>query len=159
MHDISQLIRDHEKLYDMANELVEVTASSEEKPIDAFALLRQLALTLDDHLAAERDFLSPAAGKQLAQKLGAELEAFEQEFRDLSAEWSTYLHEWTIENITVDWRNFDHATRWVMDRLCSRIERENDLLYPLALHYGHIRLRDPVSASENAVFRNQGADI
>lgn len=158
MHDIEQLIREHEHLDDLAGQILELTALPQPQAEEAFALLRHIALLMDDHLAVERDFLTPAANKPHAAKLANELRAFDEDFRLLMEEWSTYLQEWTIENIEIDWRNFDHASQWVIGQMRARIARENDLLYPLALHFGQIRLRDPATPAQRP-FTATGADI
>jgi hypothetical protein len=145
MLSIDRLIEEHDTMDDMANELMELVRSSEPKANEAFSLLRRLSACLDEHLAGEAGFLYSDHLRSSSARLEEEVLAFEKTFEDLKLEWSTYLHEWMPDNIELDWRNFDHATQWVMGRLRARITQENDILYPLALHYGRIRLRDPSS--------------
>ncbi len=159
MLSIDRLIEEHEAKDDMAQMLMELVCSSEPKTYEAFSLLRRLAACLDEHLAGEAGFLYSDHLRASPARLEEEVLAFEEAFEDLKQEWSTYLHEWTPDNIELDWRNFDHTTQWIMRRLRTRIAQENDILYPLALHYGRIRLRDPSSAGPKPAFSATGAYI
>ncbi|MEZ5654309.1 MAG: hemerythrin domain-containing protein [Sphingobium sp.] len=141
MHDIQQLIAEHEKMDELAEELLTLVQSPDPWAGDAFALVRRLSACLDEHLAAENGILYADHYRAMPGRLESEVVAFERTFQDLSEEWSLYLREWTIDNIVADWRNFSHATQWLMTRLRERIAQENEILYPLALHHGLIRLR------------------
>ena len=141
MHNIEQLIEDHKILDTMAADLNSLVRGPHPCAESAYAMLRRLSACMDEHLSAEHGFLYDAHFRAAPGRLQSEVETFEREFRDLDEEWSLYLNEWTLENIEVDWRNFAHATLWVMGRFRDRIAQENDILYPLALHSGGIRLR------------------
>lgn len=141
MHTIERLIEEHKQLDDMARELMELSRSAEPRPLDAFTLLWKLSACLDEHLAGEAGFIYTDHLKVQPDRMDIEVAAFEAAFQDLVEEWSLYLKEWTLDNITIDWRNFDHATQWIIGRLRERIAQENDILYPLALQAGRIRLR------------------
>lgn len=142
MHTIERLIEDHRALDDMAREIIEMVQPAEPRAIEVFNRLRTLSACLDEHLASEAGFLYADHFQGTTGRLDEEVAAFDRAFADLKEEWTLYLQEWTPENIAIDWRNFAHATQWIMGRLRERIAQENDILYPLALHYGRIRLRE-----------------
>ena len=119
--------------------------------------MRRLAGCLDEHLAAEAGFLYASHYRAQPNRLEEEVMAFERDFQNLQEEWELYMSEWTIDNMSIDWRNFYHATLSVMQRFHARLMQENDILYPLALHYGRIRLRE--EGWEPAIFKNSGANI
>lgn len=144
MHTIQRLIQDHQAMDDMARDIMEmVSPSAPPRAIDAFNALRRLSACLDEHLAGEASFLYTDQLRAETSRLETEIAAFERDFEDLKQEWALYLHEWTPDNIAIDWRNYSHATLWIMNRLRARIMQENDILYPLALQQSRIRLRDP----------------
>jgi len=142
MQNIQRLIEEHELMDDMACELMDLVGSPEPEPMEAFTRMRRMAAFMDEHLKGEEDFLYTDHYRAMPNRLEEEVAAFERDYRDLTEEWSIYMSEWTLENITVDWRNYDHATQWVMGRLRKRIIQENEMLYPLALQHSRIRLRD-----------------
>jgi hypothetical protein len=143
MQNIGRLIEEHNHMDDMALDLMNLVRSPEQRALDAFTLLRRLSGSLDEHLAGEEGFLYADHFRAAPNRLEEEIIAFEHAFEDMKEEWSIYLAEWTLDNIMIDWRNFDHATQWIMGRLRERIAQENEILYPMALHYGRIRLQDP----------------
>lgn len=142
MHTIERLIQDHQALDNMALEIIEMVQPVEPRAIEVFNRLRSLSACLDEHLASEQGFLYADHFQAKTARLDEEVAAFERAFEDLKEEWALYLQEWTPDNIAIDWRNFSHATQWIMGRLRERIAQENDILYPLALQCGRIRLRD-----------------
>lgn len=146
MQNIQRLIEEHRQIDDLALGLVEIVQSPQPAPMEAFSTLRKLSACLDEHAASEEGFLYSDHMTVNAGQLEKEIEAFERAFQDLTEEWSIYVREWTPDNIEIDWHNFSHATQWVMERLRERIALENEILYPLALRHGRIKLRD--SASE-----------
>lgn len=141
MHDIEQLIEDHELLDNLARDLIDLVRSPPPCPENAYATLRRLSASVNEHLSVENGFLYGEHFRAKPGRLEQEVEAFERDFRHLDEEWPLYMREWTPENIAVDWLNFAHSTLWVMGRFRDRIAQENDILYPLALQSGRIRLR------------------
>jgi hypothetical protein len=141
MDDINRLIEEHQAMDDMARELIELARHSEPQPLEAFNAMRRLSACLDEHLAGEAGFLYRDHLAARPDRLEEEVRRFEADFADLTEEWTLYLREWTLDNIAIDWCNYAHATLWIMGRLRERIAQENDILYPLALHHGRIRLR------------------
>lgn len=136
MLDIASLIAEHDRLAQLSERLLRIATSGQGDATDAFLALRELACELDTHLAGED-------GAIYAHALGASgaVARFEAEFADLTAEWATYLREWTLENIHEDWDGFAYETARMMGRLTDRIAAENRLLLPLALKSGALRLK------------------
>lgn len=149
MHDIERLILEHKAMDGLAEYLLALVESSGPRAEEAFSLIRRLSACLDEHLAAEQSFLYANHFAAVPGRLDEEVTAFERTFADLKEEWALYLHEWTPDNISIDWRNFAHATQWIIRRLRERIAQENDILYPLALQKGRIRLRQPMQKSSS----------
>jgi hypothetical protein len=146
MHDIERLIQEHKAMDELAQDLLALVERPEPRVEEAFSLVRRLSACLDEHLAAEQGFLYANHLAAALGRLDEEVVAFERAFADLKEEWALYLLEWTPENIGIDWRNFAHATGWVIRRLRERIAQENDILYPLALQQCRIRLRPAARA-------------
>lgn len=159
MQSIERLIEEHELMDDMACELMSLVRLPEQQAMEAFTMMRRLSACMDEHLKGEEGFLYADHYRAAPNRLEEEVVAFERDYRDLTEEWSIYMSEWTIENITVDWRNYDHATQWVMGRFRERLAQENEILYPLALHYSRILFRDPDSTARRAIFNANGAYI
>ncbi|MBO9581207.1 MAG: hypothetical protein J7498_09985 [Sphingobium sp.] len=139
MQNFVELLKDHALILSATRSLTAITRSSAANSGAAFASLRQLARLLDSHLRTETEFIKVEHhfGKG---DFSALAEAHSERFDDLVAEWSTYLLEWTEDNIREDWATFAAATDWMVKRLEEQVETENELLYPAALRYGLIRL-------------------
>lgn len=129
MDDIMRQIEKHREMDQAAQGLLKLVASSTPQSFQAFALIVQLSTCLDTQNGAH------------SGRLNTEVAPFGCAFADLKEDWALYLHEWTTDTIELDWRNFAHATQWIIERLRKYIAQENDILYPLALQTGRIRLR------------------
>ncbi len=141
MHHIEQLIEDHELLDNLARDLIDSTRCTHPNPESAYAILRRLSVLMDEHLCAENGFLYDEHFRSKPGRLEKEVDSFIRDFRYLDEEWQLYMSEWTLDNIQMDWRNFVHATFSVIGRFRDRLAQENDILYPLALQCGRIKLR------------------
>jgi|GEM_PF-1176012 len=159
MQSIQRLIEEHDLMDDMAYDLMELVQSPEPQAIEAFTMMRRLAACMDEHVKGEEGVLYTDHYRAMPNRLEKEVVAFERNYQDLTEEWTIYMSEWSIENIAIDWRNFDHATQWVMGRFRARLEQENEILYPLALHYSRIRLRDPETVETISGFTACGPNI
>jgi hypothetical protein len=139
MQNFVELLKDHALILAATKSLKGVARTGEPAPEEAFRYLRQLARLLDSHLRAEGEFIATDHDcghddfAALAKEHG-------ERFDDLVSEWSTYLREWTLENIQHDWDSFVWATDWMVERLNEQVDAENESLYPAALRYGLIRL-------------------
>lgn len=142
MQDFATLIVEHDRMDAMAADLIAmVDAQDGHDPAEAYDKVRALALCLDTHLAHEDEYLYAGDAARTPALLDRAVGRLTTDFAALKAEWSTYLREWSEENISIDWPSFARATVWMMEQLRARIAFENAVLYPLALQYGRIRLR------------------
>ncbi|MBO9670134.1 MAG: hypothetical protein J7485_06430 [Sphingobium sp.] len=139
MQNFVELLKDHALILSATKSLTAITRASTADGSAAFASLRQLARLLDNHLRAEAEFIN-AENHFGKGDFAALAEQHGERFDDLVGEWSTYLLEWTEENIRADWPTFVEATDWMVGRLAEQVEAENQSLYPAALRYGLIRL-------------------
>lgn len=141
MIDFARLIKEHDHLDLVASRLTDAVSAGVAN-IHAMLLIRtDLVTELNAHLAAEDLHIYPGLiqGKDTsAAKLAGD---FVAEFSDLTSEWADYLESWSADAIRYDWALFADETRFMMKRLREWIQRENSLLYPLALRAGSIRLR------------------
>lgn len=141
MQNLAQLIEDHDTLAWGVKRLTEIASSPEPHAEQAYDQLRIFSDQLDAHLYAEADFIYADEMRKDPSRLDKEIIEFEQEFLDLKNDWHMYLTEWSEENMAVDWMEFSRHTLHMMGRLLERIEKENAVLYPLALQHARIRLR------------------
>lgn len=139
MQNFVELLKDHALILSATKSLTGITRTGQTDADAAFAALRQLARLLDNHLRAEAAFID--ANRRIGDgDFAALADQHGRRFDDLVGEWSTYLREWTEENIRADWLTFAEATDWIVARLNEQVEAENQSLYPAALRYGLIRL-------------------
>ena len=140
MQDYQTLLTEHDGMDALAEQLLEIARGT----CDVQAALEtraKLSVDLDDHLSREDSFLYDEAMGATRTSFPAAVLRFRQTFADLTADWSDYLRTWDADCITVDWAMFAAETTAITHRLRERIAEENDILYPLALHQSHIRLR------------------
>ena len=139
MQSFIELLKDHTLILSASAKLLAIVEEPKAAPGAAFDALRRLSAQLDAHLHAEDKFIrqDDDLGHKDFEALAAEHGA---KFDDLVSGWSTYLREWTEENIAEDWATFAFDTRHILARLDEQVEAENQALYPAALKHGLIRL-------------------
>lgn len=145
MTHIIRLIEDHQALDTCACTLAILAESPSPMPETAFDELQKFRHALQRHLHEESRFMQGRSGAGRAA-FARHAAAHEDRFADLVAEWEIYLTEWSQEAIGEDWAGFGTATRWMMRRLRDQIKAENEILYPLAVKHGAVRLRENVTA-------------
>ena len=136
-----QLMREHDKLAALAQELlarVNATALDIAGLIDLRTLLAGL---LANHLVIEDGAIYPKLTNNADYQVAQIARRFIDEFADIATVWGSYLDHWTAARIAEDLTGFQNATRTVVRRLTDRIRMENEQLYPLALRVGAIELR------------------
>jgi Hemerythrin HHE cation binding domain len=141
VQSIEQLIADHAQMEVIVRQLSTTAAGPPALAGDASMALEQLADALDQHLMREDSFIYTQALRDSQTVFGDAAEAFERAFLDLKRDWRAYLRNWSLTDMYAEWTTFRAETRHMMARLHQRISAENDLLYPLALQCGLIRLR------------------
>ena len=138
-----RLIADHDAIDKLA---YRIEAKIEEPEPDAAgteALLGDPSLAVSEHLAVEdRSVYAPLVGAKHDKPWRSEVD-FEAALQELRADWQTYLADWVVtDKIKGDWPAFAEETRAMMARLRQRVRDETDLIYPMAMQRGYIRLRE-----------------
>ena len=141
-----RLVAEHSAIDKLCRRLERAVEISQPDGVGAAALLGQLSLAVGEHLAAEdRSVYAPLIGAKHDKPWRAEVD-FEAAFQELRADWQTYLAEWvSTDTIESDWPTFAEETRAMMVRLRQRVRDETDLIYPMAMQRGYIRLREPAA--------------
>lgn len=130
--------RPYRKQHDELVDLVAVLAPSlgataaREHPDTARRALSQLWGKLTIHLAMEDDVLYPrllSCGDALAE---AKALSFSDEMGPLRSRFEEFLARWTEVSIARDASGFSAETHALIRALTTRIDRENNELYPIA---------------------------
>lgn len=142
MHSFHQLLVEHQSLDEEAKALIEHISGDSANAQAAYIQLIRIARALDDHLTHEDTFLYSRVMRESDLLMEEAVAAFEQAFEDLKQDWDHYLGAWPLQRISAQWPVFQNWTQRMMSRLRERIAQENEVLYPLALRFGHISLID-----------------
>ena len=135
MDGIDKMRQQHDAAEEMAAGMVGRIAAyrDEYDAVPILRLLRKLHALLRVHFAYEDSTLYPAMigskdveAAALAQKFHDELGSLADDFEDLARRWST------CTEIAMEFEAFSIEATALLSALAARIERENDLLYPLA---------------------------
>ncbi len=140
MQDYQTLIAEHDRLDGFAINMMAIVAGPR-NPDGAIAARATLSIDLEDHLSREDSFLYDRLLEKEGDAFSQAVGAFHRDFANLTRDWVDYLRGWDADRVSADWSSFAQDTLSIMHRLRERIAAENDLLYPLALERGHIRLR------------------
>ena len=140
-----RLIHEHAEIDKLSRRLEMEVERPEPDVQGVAALLGELSLAVKEHLAAEdRSVYERLIGAKHDKAWRAEVD-FEATFQALASDWTTYLADWmTADGIENDWPTFAEETLGMMSRLRQRVRDETDLIYPMALQRGFIRLREPI---------------
>jgi len=138
-----RLIEEHDAIDTLVRRIeAEVDTSGPSIPAIS-ALLADLSLAVSNHLSVEdRSVYTRLIVAKDKESVRVKVD-FEEAFQALRADWLAYLADWTSsDNVELDWDTFVNETRAMMPRLRQRVREETNLIYPVALHLGFIRLRD-----------------
>lgn len=136
-----RLIEDHDRIDHLARELEKIVDADRADPDEAVFVLMKLATTISKHLSYEDRHVYSRLIKAKPARPGEPVIDFEETFQQLRADWTAYLADWNIETLACDWPAFQDETRTMMARLRARTRDETNLIYPLAMQNGFIRLR------------------
>lgn len=141
MANFANLMKDHDNIEALAFRLEAIVESDTPNAEAALLAISELLAESASHRAKEDGQVYPALieGKNL--KMSQTVSEFVNEFADLSSSWVEYRQAWTPDAIAADWIHFRQETLPLMHRLRERVRRENEMIYPLALQTGAIRLR------------------
>jgi iron-sulfur cluster repair protein YtfE (RIC family) len=135
------LIEEHDRIVIMAVEFERLVALAEPDMESLIALRARLSSEVVRHLAHEDAFIYPEMIEHGSERIARTARQFVEEFEDLRNDWVLFLEEWSTECIIGDWIGFREETHAIMRRLRFRVQQENEILYPMALQTGAIRLR------------------
>ena len=136
-----RLITEHDQL-DALTARLEALCRADTLDVPAVMDLRgTLAADIAQHLADEDSFIYPHMIGGGNERVAAEAQAFVDEFDELVRDWGVYLADWDADRVRADESAFRDATLAIAARVRTRVRRENEQLYPLALRTGAIRLR------------------
>lgn len=140
MVDFETLMREHDMLGTLADRL---SALAADRPCgsETAAVRASLAAALDHHLGKEDRDIYPRLAASADQATSTAAREMNDDYDALTAAWAAYMRRWPAAPQPAERADFTAATQTLMARLKARIARENNLLYPLALRGGHIRLR------------------
>ncbi|WP_156680885.1 hypothetical protein [Sphingomonas profundi] len=143
MLSYKRLIDEHDQIAVTMRGLEHVCRTAIPAPVEASMLLLDLAAQVDEHLRHEdRAIYTDLIALQAEGKLTTLAIDLEAAFQELSRDWLNYLADWHHDAIAYDWRAFCEATAAMLPRVQTRVQTENDLIYPAALQAGTIRLKD-----------------
>ena len=136
-----KLVDEHDDLEGRAATLRKIVRGTPD-PQAALDALTEFARGIEEHRVNEQrcvygPLLAVAARKEL--DIGIDLQTL---IISMNSDWASYLHDWDLECITIDWVNFAYETEVILDRAAVRLQLENRTIYPLALREGLIPLRE-----------------
>jgi hypothetical protein len=123
--------------------LLLATSMGSPDPEMAFQQLVDFAIGIDEHRAFEqRTVYRPLIEIARKKDLKADVD-LTRLVGEMDGDWADYLHDWPIDCIADDWKNFSGVTQRILKRAAERLYLENSIIYPLALREGTILLREP----------------
>ncbi|NOZ26054.1 MAG: hemerythrin domain-containing protein [Nitrospirae bacterium] len=126
--------KQHEKILELIDELSEYLSEERLKSgaHEARSILSRLSGALKVHLAMEDNSLYPRLLASKDEQIRSTAKQFIEEIGDIASAFNDYLHRWpkaaSIENNPVE---FINESKEFFRKLGSRIQREDDILYPL----------------------------
>jgi hypothetical protein len=121
----------HDRLLQMAYTILTELASPSFDVAIVRTELSRLAGVLKMHLSIEDEVLYAALAQSQDRTVRETARQFAEEMGGLAARFTTYNSLWTLHAIEADPAAFVAETRALFTALAERIDRENQLLYPL----------------------------
>ncbi len=135
MTDIDAMRRQHDCAEEMAAALLDLTLSYRDE-YDAIAIARRIGklnALLRVHFAIEDSTIYPAMMTGPDRHAAALALQFSQEMGELAAGFEDFARRWSGPTVIAAlFEEFRDETTAILAALAARMERENDLLYPLA---------------------------
>lgn len=132
MSELMKLRHDHAELARMFRKLEHIIEQPQApEQIELFEFRRHLMQTLIGHLKLEDWALYPRlidSGDEAASTAGRR---FKEEMGGLAPAFLAYCDKWTANTIADDWESYRGDTRYLLDALTDRLNRENRELLPL----------------------------
>ncbi len=128
--DVTELKQQHEAIALVARALAKATACADPQPVGPIRW--QMARLLIAHLAQEDRHFYPAIEKYGDIQARETAAQFMREMGGLANSFSIYMSQWSDDRIVREWPLFCGETADMLQALQQRVERENQILYPLA---------------------------
>lgn len=129
---IGKLVADHRSLRSHGEALIALASSL--RPADMMKL-QDLRWTLTreahQHLVIDERYVHVPLENHptsAVREKAAELRDDAEQFR---AYWTSHIAEWSIEKVQANWRGYGISVRDLISRMHSRLDREENELYPL----------------------------
>ena len=139
-----RLVAEHDEIDVAARQIEHLLTGDEPAGVVVSTRLSELALLVADHLRNEDQSVYQPLIKRQDKPRSEALLNLELHLEDLRHDWLQYLADWTPECVKADFDTFRSDTTQMMSRLRARVKIETDLIYPLALKHGSIRLKHAV---------------
>lgn len=129
--DVGELRRQHQDLCAILLRLSE--AVTNRHTIQSVGTLRwQLARQLMAHLALEDRIFYPSVKRMPDEEIRAAALRLQAEVGTLSGDFSAYMARWSDDRVVREWPAFCTETREIITAITTRVQREEQVLYPLA---------------------------
>ena len=132
MAHVKRLRKEHANLLAIAGRLsAEIARDAPPPPTMLYALRRELASALMEHLQSEDWVLYPRLLVSHDKRVAETARTFCDEMGGLAKAFREYAEQWGTHAIAGDWNRYRLETANILKALTDRIKRENRNLYPL----------------------------
>lgn len=129
--DLAELRRQHDEITALLRAMRAATADNQQKK--AIGPLRwQLARLLMTHLAMEDAHFYAAVERHGDPEAILMAKRFKNEMGGMANSFSAYMADWSDSRITSHWTAFCAETNALLAAITTRIEREDNILFPMA---------------------------
>lgn len=130
--------KQHTLLGELASQLTGLAslARTRDDAIESVSLIEMMDRRLAEHLSIEDTVLYPLLMTSHDPELQTLARDYFADMGTILSAWTVYRDAWTADRILAEQPVFAIATRALMEALQFRIARENDALYPAAVHAG-----------------------
>lgn len=135
------LIFDHDAIEQASFELLDAVEESATSVVTLRAMLDRLSALVKGHVRREEEVLHNLGQDQLDGSWARSWKEAAKAFDQLSADWISFLNQWTAFEIARQRQEFVEAARSILTRLNERVQFETTSFYALALQSGAITLR------------------
>lgn len=136
---LEQLLDEHRVI--IAHVVTFQNAMKAHQPAETRQALEALCGELLPHLKLEDEQIYPLLVAYPDTGTGLTARETVNAFSDLAEQVQQLNDRWTVDRITTDFQDFAHEANAMLTHLTGRVQAENQVLYPMALRTGLIRLR------------------
>lgn len=139
MINLTQLEKQHVSIKEEIKTIEDMSgkAGYENNLMEITLHINKLAGLLNIHLLSEDDYMYPALKESTDTELKAMAESYSLEMGDLVTEFTAYKNRYNTKNkVLADIEDFLPVTKEVLNKIKSRIEKEDNKLYALIARKG-----------------------